>query len=232
MMKSKILIMLMALFMILFLVSGCIKKPETEQPTTEEEGTQAEEAQQEMPQEEIEERVMGEELSQLLAKAGQKVTSMYYLYYGPPEDQIGYGFYVKGEKMKVVLPARVKFDKESFYDTVYLNTQKKSAHAYCEAPGCLDKEKLFVVRYENYIRDTPFDKLNLVVYGEIKGDETIENRKVKVVEFEGRNVSGKMWIDTYSGLPLKVEETVKGETIRTEYRSLSVNSVMDSDVTR
>lgn len=240
-MKHKILIMFMVLSVMLLFIGGCVEIAETE-PTGEPPVTEAGEniTTEEEPQreeveggegEEVEEKIMSEELSELLAKAEQKVTSMYYLFYGPPQDHIGYGFYVRGEKMKVSLPARVRFDEGRHYDTVYLNTDTKLAYGYCEAPECADKETAFTVKYKDYIKETPFDKLKLVEYGEIKGDETVENRKTKVVEFEGKNVSGKMWIDTYSGLPLKVEEVVEGETIKTEYRSLSVNSVMEEDVT-
>jgi outer membrane lipoprotein-sorting protein len=229
-MRYKILI----LFAVLLFVSGCAQAPETQEPTAPEDGVVPEETPEETPEEEPEEeqRVMSEELLLLLARAEEKVNSMSYLYYGPPDSHIGYEFHVMGSNIKVVLPSRVRFDTNRYYDTAYLDTEEQTAFGYCEAPGCEDKETAFTLKYDDYIRDTPLDKLSLLEYGEIKAEETIESRKVKLVEFEGENMTGKMWIDTYSGLPLKVEETVAGDTLTTEFRNMGINSVTESDVTR
>src|SRR4030042_154583 len=117
-MKFRVLALLTVFFVVFFLVNGCIKTAEiSETPESPaEEGAPAGGTEtQEPPQREGKE--VSEELTQLLAKAGQKVTSMSYFYYGPPDDQIGYNFYVKGDKMKLVLPERVKFDTDLYYDT-------------------------------------------------------------------------------------------------------------------
>lgn len=165
-----------------------------------------------------------------LFQKSSSITSMHYIYYGPPNDALGYEVYVGWNRSKVVLPKQVQFSDGLYFDTIYLDKRLGVAVAYCESDSCpkVASKGPFRVDYSSYDFKTPFDFLGLVEV-KIKGDELFENRRVSVIDFIDRSgISGTMLVDKSVGVPLKV---VSNGTIY-EFRNTYFNSGILSDVSR
>ncbi len=196
---------------------GSVEEPGApESPTPTEDG-----AQQAKPQA----QGIAEDVKALFAKRS-KITSMRYLYYGPPNDALGYEVSVVGKKAKVLSPKQIKADSGRYYDTIYLDLEAKSATGYCESASCPEKGP-FSSDFQTYSFKTPTDFIGMVTSAESKGTELFESRKAVVVAF--RDSSGKegvMSLDSTYGVPLKIVYDGK----KYEYRSAFFNSLSQADV--
>jgi len=143
------------------------------------------------------------EVVELLAKADQKVKSLRYMYKGPETKDFFYDFFIVSNRIKYTLdpPYKVIDADDDAYDTIYLNTESKTALAYCDGRKCSSKGKKAVLDYDgNYIL-TPFDWIKEIKSAEKTGEQLISNRNTWILS--GNNIT--MWVDTFFGIPLQVE---------------------------
>lgn len=173
------------------------------------------------------------EIQQILAKSAN-VKSYSYIYTGRIEEPV-LTVYVVGDHTKVVLPTlRQTPPKTEYFDTVFLTTSTKQVVGYCldkDSNKC-DASRRFNVKYADYSKETPLEWLHEIPpTAVLSGSEKADNRNAAVVSWQEGTQKTRLWIDTYYGVPLKVEISVDG-TIKEIYTftSLIVNKYKESDV--
>lgn len=165
------------------------------------------------------------EVAKLLSTSKEKVKSISYKYQGPETGTYLYKFLVKGNKIKYTLDPPynvVDVDKDA-YDTIYIDKDLKTAFAYCDSRKCTVKGKKAILNYnESYIM-TPIDWLNKFESAQKYGEEQIEMRSTWILLSENNL---KAWVDTFYGVPLKVQadNTYK-------FMQMTFNDVSEADVT-
>ena len=74
------------------------------------------------------------EIRELLGKSKTRVSSVYYQYRGPETGSNFHEFYIKSSKIKYKPHLEIKtLDKPESYDSIFIDTNAKSAASYCEA---------------------------------------------------------------------------------------------------
>ena len=184
----------------------------------------------EVPVEPAPQAEMTKRVKDLLAKADKTVTSYAYTYRGLPDRAMELSFSVRADKIKVELPFQTVVTPGTNYDTIFLDTMEQTGVAYCREESlnrCPDPERVFQVQYDTYFRRTPYQWLKLVTYAEETGSAAIDGRQTirLTADIEGKQTL--LFLDTFYGLPLKVEQ---GEDIY-EFRRLIANQVTEEDVT-
>ena len=107
------------------------------------------------------------------------------------------------------------------FDSVFIDKTAETAMSYCEAIYCAVNGKKADLSYgESYI-STVFDWIS-VTKAEKVGEEVIDDRATWKIDSN----KGILWVDTFYGIPLKVESN--GKTYK--FEQISVNRVQDSDV--
>lgn len=209
---------------------------ESKTNTTQEQKKEIKETEQTPQLEEIatkpEQKEMNASIKELLTKAKTKVKSFSYTYFGPPNEAYGIDFTYKSNILKAKYSSIQTDDRHNPYDTVYLYLDSKNAVAYCENIGSCDNPDLEIkVSYDDHYRTMPFEILDSITFAVEKGTEQIDNRAALILEFEDKNKGkGIISVDMFWGMPLVVEYT-EPKSYEIEYRSMAVNSVMDSDIT-
>lgn len=171
-----------------------------------------------------EEKGIAPEVQEILAKSSN-VKSISYNYKRvdqPLEKPLQ--FRVKGDAVKRELPVQTKVLNKNEMDVVVFNTVAKTANGYCESKKyCLKTGDVGAVGYDAYYVKTPFDWQEEITSAEKKAEEILFDRKVWLLQV---NKDVSMWVDTFSGLPLRVD--VNGE--RHEFQNPVYNRVEDADV--
>jgi uncharacterized protein YneR/predicted small secreted protein len=170
------------------------------------------------------------ELKELMDKA-KTVESLKYYYQS--NDNVNFWVYVKGNKIKQEFSFEM-IDNEN-YDTVYLDTDKKTAVVYCEDDNtfyCEDHTLHLEVNYNDYITKTPFDILELIRSGDVKSGTLLDGKETVIYETKTKEgYDMKIWLWTYKGIPVKYELYDGNEKIKwVNYQTLSVNDVSSSDL--
>lgn len=123
-----------------------------------------------------------------------------------------YTLYAKDSKFRLVYANHKKLEPGVNYDTLYLDTEAKTAYATCENKGVIcesDKWKAFGMNYNEEIAKivTPLTLLNRISTGsDIKHLKGLwyDNRKVTIVDFVNPDASlEELYIDNFYGIPLK-----------------------------
>ncbi|MEK6983610.1 MAG: hypothetical protein AABX33_03480 [Nanoarchaeota archaeon] len=171
-------------------------------------------------------QAISQEVKELLLKSKTKISSVYYTYRGPETTIKGdnyYEFYVKGNKVKYKPAFETKvFDQKDSFDSIFFDTAAKTAESYCSAAFCTYKGKKADLNYgQSYILSV-LDWIDYITRAKKVGEEIIDDRSTWKIDTD----VGMIWIDTFYGVPLKIESG--GKTYR--FQSISVNSVTDSDV--
>ncbi len=162
------------------------------------------------------------EVKELLDKSKTRVQSIYYKYRGPETGDNFYEFYIKGDKIKYKPALEIRtLDQKDSYDSIFIDKISETAQSYCIAAYCLYKGKKADLNYWNAYISTVFDWIGVVQAKKV-GEEVIDDRNVWKIETN----KGILWIDTFYGIPLKVESG--GKIYR--FQHISINSVQDSDV--
>ena len=214
------------LILIFTFISGCTtvqekKLPPTAKPKITAEVNQTVEQNVTKPKQEI--LNISPEVAELLNKSKTKVTSINYIYKGPETGNDFYVFYTKGVKVKY-LPSRIGtiLDRPDSVDSIFIDVSLKTAQTYCMDRRCIFKGKKGDLNfYDAYIL-TICDWLRGITDAKKIGEEVIDDRNVWKIETN----RGIFWIDTYYGIPLKIESN--GNVYR--FQQIAVNSVQDSDV--
>ena len=162
------------------------------------------------------------EIKELLEKSKTRVSNVYYHYQGPETGSNFHEFYIKGSKIKIKPYLETKtLDKPSSYDSIFIDKTARTAASYCEAVYCAYKGKKEDLNYGQAYIITIFDWAEVERAAKV-GEEVIDSRSTWKIETN----LGILWIDTFYGIPLKVESN--GKTYR--FEQIAVNSVQDSDV--
>jgi len=178
---------------------------------------------------------LDEDVKELLSKADEKITSYQFTYAGPPDNLARDVWNIKGTRIKVELFDENWISHDEYYDTVYIDTVKKTAVGYCQNPRtarCADKDKEFDVNYEGIMIKTPYQWVkSLQTPVEILGTEMLYDRKVTVLRYMDGEKEYKQWVDSFAGLTTRVQIKEPGkDPVKWEYRYLAINSVRDSDL--
>ncbi|HLD79363.1 MAG TPA: hypothetical protein VJA18_02290 [Candidatus Nanoarchaeia archaeon] len=164
------------------------------------------------------------EIEEILAKTSN-VKSISYTYRRldrPTENVLQ--FWIKGPIVKRELPVQTEVYQKNEMDVVTFNIIDKTATAYCESKKfCIKIGEIGPVDYDQYYIKTPFEWREEIISAEKITEEIIEKRKVWLLK---ANDDVLMWVDTYYGLPLRVE--VGSE--RHEFEEFVFNAVKDEEV--
>jgi len=180
---------------------------------------------------------MDEDIAALLNKADQKIKSYKFLLAAPPENLARDWWLLKGTRIKIELFDENWLNNEEYFDTIFLDTAKKTAVGACisrKTVRCASSDKEFDVDYEEAVITTPYQwvkKIPLEV--EKVSTEMLWDRKVTVLRYMDGDTEIKQWVDNFAGLPVKVQITAPGKEDRPttwQFRDLSVNSVGDKEV--
>lgn len=203
-----------------------------EQEESAVEGGKPVELDKELDEKESVETLMPQKIADLLAK-GAKYTEMNYDY---KDSQGTYNIFIKDNKMKIELSSKTKFSGGENFDTVYLDTDTKTAVGYCEKKSICDKYKdqEFEAQYEDYYKKTPLDWRNEIVTAEDKGPgEPVFSRQTQKIQYKKGNNIIKMLVGKYYGIILKVEEydPIRESIVNSYEYDLHGVNVLNRDVT-
>ncbi|MBI2133402.1 hypothetical protein HYU11_01830 [Candidatus Woesearchaeota archaeon] len=167
---------------------------------------------------------------QVFLNKTKKVKGYSYVYYGPPDDSMGYGFYARGNLSKMRIP-KTDFYNDSFFDTIYFDAGRKTAVGYCESLGvCNDQKSAVSLDFSKVYRVTPLEFTSSIRSASVnaeKSSEMIGGRRVEVIDFtDSSGSNGTVWLDSTYGIPVKV---IIG-SLEYEYRDLLVNVVTEEEV--
>ena len=167
-----------------------------------------------------------------LVDKAKDVDELHYMLRETPYLRKESEFFVKDEKMKIILPEPPAFIRGEYFNAVYLDTDTKEAIAYCEdRKRCDDYNEPFIVEYDDYYRQTPMDWVLTLGCAENIGTETMYNRDVVVAEYEKDGKTNRMWLYNYYGVASQVIEDVEAKepAAQRTFEVLS-KSVTDEDV--
>jgi len=205
----------------LLFIASCA--PAQQQPTTTQPEAKVETKPITSPSTEQPKQEISAEVSELLNKYKTKVRSAYYKYKGPETQDNFYDFYVKDTKIKYNPYLAIKtLDKQDSYDTIFIDKTAQTAQSYCVAAYCTYKGKKQDLSYADAYISTIFDWISGLSKAVKVGEEVIDSRSTWKLETN----KGVLWVDTFYGIPLKVESS--GKTYR--FQQISVNTVQDTDV--
>lgn len=219
---------LYAILGVLILLVSCTTQEQTEikEPILQEE-TKEETPIETAPEEPaVEEEIIKipNDIKEILEKGKTKLNSYLYNYKSPGIDE-SYKIYVKGNKIKIVPPAITNVEEEKFYNTIYIDAEKKTAEAYCIGYSNCGKNtgKIKDLNYKDAYIETPLGWLEKVTEAKKIDERTVENRKAIYLD---TNI-GKVTVGSFDGFLYRIESGKQ----KWEFSDAAFNSVKDSDVT-
>lgn len=154
----------------------------------------------------------------------KKTESLSYNYRGPETGTAFHKLYVKGARIKINPQQKSRhLSKEDSYDSIYVDKLKETAKSYCDNRRCRFKGKKKDLDFDDYNYETPSEWLGKIETSEKIGEEVIESKKVYKYKANDDMI---IWIETYYGMPLRVEH--QGSVY--EFSKIAFNTVDDSDV--
>lgn len=157
------------------------------------------------------------EIQDLLQKSAD-TTNYQYFFKRLIKDQNGnmvetasYTVAIKSSQIKKSYLEPQKLTKSQYYDTVYFNTDQKTALAVCVALRTLCDDSRNNATKIDYTTETidalPLDLLKRIPETAKKiSEETINNRRAMVIEYtNAQGLIERLAVDTYSGIPLRQE---------------------------
>jgi len=178
-----------------------------------------------------------EKIQELITKSKTKIKSYQYLLSEPPENRFLNTYFVKGNKIKIKIFEENAYKIGSYYDTVYLDLEQKTATARCENErrcnyaGDDYTRKVFEADYDEFITKTPTSWLDDLNNAEIIGPEVVDGKSaIKIKSTCGSKII-EMWLHITYGVPIKVAITASGMPTETyRYSDMAFNHLKDSDV--
>ncbi len=162
------------------------------------------------------------DIKEILEKGKTKLKSYSYNYISPEINE-PYKIYVKGNKIKIKQPDIINVEGRKFYNTIYLDTEKKTAEAYCTDYDCgTNIGKIKDLDYDDVYIETPLGWLEKVTEANLIDERQVESRDSIYLE---TNI-GKIIVESYYGFLYKIEDDQK----KWEFIDAAFNSVKDSDV--
>jgi len=164
------------------------------------------------------------DIKEILEKGKTKLNSYSYNYKGPDSD-LEYEIYVKGNKMKIVPPEITNVGEGKFYNTIYLDTEKETAEAYCMSySNCgINIGKIKDIDYEGAYIETPLEWIEKITEAQPIDERQVEGRKAVYIQ---TNI-GKLTVESFYGFLYKIENNKK----KWEFTDAALNSLSDDDVT-
>lgn len=164
------------------------------------------------------------DIQQLLDKS-EKVVSLSYSYDNINNNlDLPLHFWIKGDIVKRELPIETDILYKNELDVVIFDTAKRTATGYCESHKyCKQVGKIREVDYDQYYIKTPFDWIEKTTSAEKVSEEVMFKRDTWKIKVNGGVL---VWVDSFYGIPLKVDEGNK----RYEYGWPLFNQLSDSDV--
>tara|TARA_Y100000310_G_scaffold341971_1_gene443149 strand:- start:522 stop:1259 length:738 start_codon:yes stop_codon:yes gene_type:complete len=195
-----------------------------------------------------ESQTYSEEVAELLEKSANLKSYEYVLstskrnQYENYEPGESYRAQVKDNKVKKSYSEAVKLNQNIYYSEIYLNNEEETALATCDLQTVLCDDNHLIVRSLRY----PAAKMTLEPLQIIQslpknaeqiGSEKIDNRQAVILKYT--NADGnkeKLFVDTYSGFPLKQESFIQedDEEILLERNTFNLkgfNNIKNSEVT-
>jgi hypothetical protein len=156
--------------------------------------------------------------------------------YTQPKQEYSISVMINGKRMKYRLKDHVEqYQLKEFYDTVVLNKEQETAYQYCASLSkCEEDNRKFIrqVDYEKMKMVTLQDVMNSLVKAKIVGEELMYNKNSEVVEYtDTSGKTGKIWIDSYFGVPLKKEYEIDGEKQSELFYGFSKGGITEDMVT-
>lgn len=175
-----------------------------------------------------EDQGLDEEIAKILAKR-ERVKSLTYTYYDSEQGAQGDHYAVLGSKIRVDNFIPQNYHKEDLHTVVFIDRELGIQVGYCrDESRCKDIDpNKKVTPFKNYDRRTPFDWANLIKNGKIVNTQTIDGRNTINIETTIDGVPTLMWIDTYYGIPMKVQQ---GDFVIT-FDEIAFNTVKPEEVT-
>lgn len=219
-MKRYSLILCLILILVLIIACAPQQKESTAIPKPEAKVESKQPAQETIEQSK---QQISSEVKELLEKSKTRVKSIYYKYRAPETGSDFYEFYVKDNKIKYNPALEIKsLDQKDSYDSIFIDKIAKTAESHCLAAYCSYKGKKQDLNYAEAYIPTIFDWVDGLTKVKKIGEEVIDDRNTWKLETD----KGMLWVDTFYGLPLKVESG--GKVYR--FQQISVNSVQDANV--
>ncbi len=184
-------------------------------------------------------------LEELLSRPAKRVKSMAFLYAPIVKSDAGasvtttYRYSLLGERGRADIKEVNGVVVDENFDTVFLDFAERSARAFCLEGiphTCAEQGKEFPVRFDDYALTRPLDWLSeLPASATITSEQMIEGRTAKVVEFSKDGMYYRYFIDSFTGVPLRVHLFADAErrelTGGVEYHDIAFNTVRAEDVT-
>lgn len=145
-------------------------------------------------------------------------------------------YFVKGSNMKIELLTAVTTDGPR-YDTVYLETSKRIAYAYCrDVTECKysERKQYREIDYKDYQITTPVDFARGITKGELNELKTkqIKGAVMRLLNYtDANNNTVTVWMHNSYAFPYEIiTETPDGKTSITKYTDVYFNVIKDSEV--
>ena len=221
---------LYVLLIALMLIVGCAAK---EQPTPKEPSQLPKEEKPIEPTPVVEEAPVAEQSEEkikippsiqiVLEKAKTKLMSYSYNYKSPGVNE-AYKVYIKGNMIKIMPPEIVNVEEGKFYNTIYINTENKTAEAYCVGySDCMaNVGKIKDLNYGDAYFKTPLDWIDDITEAEKVDERTVEGRKALLLK---TNI-GEVIVSSYNGFIYSIKDGNR----KWEFSDAAFDSVTNADV--
>lgn len=180
---------------------------------------------------------MSPKISEIIKKS-DKVKSMEYSlskYIGDEQSKFAH-VYSKGEKMTQEFSITSgTYEKGTLYTRVYLDTNGKTAEAYCEETdgSCEEPNTPISVNYNDFVTETPLDVIDSVKSAEEVSSALYDNKEAIIIQDKHNGKFRKIWLWEYRGLPLRYElydSLDQKAIVRVEYEGMVINGVKDDEL--
>lgn len=161
----------------------------------------------------------------------------YSFYYTSSErGQITDKYSVRDNKAMIEVHEDSAYRPENRITNVYLDKTAQTAVGYCELEqeyNCVNQSVPRPASYSEWSIPWPEQWMNYIpASAEARGSEQISDRTTTKVTFQKDGSDWEIWLDSYSGLPVRVYEKQDGELVdEHHYRDLGINTVTEDQVT-
>lgn len=177
-------------------------------------------------------------IKRIIAKADKVTSYAFYYQTSANWNLIRDQYFIRGDKVKVKLYEVNFYNRQHYFDTVYLDTAAEASIAYCENRNhqrCTDQNREFIVVYNDFIIKLPHEWIKEVPYDAVwVGTEQIDNRAADAIEFDRNDgTTVRMKLDSFSGLPREIwvyQGDIENVIERYAFRDFSINSVTAADI--
>lgn len=172
---------------------------------------------------------MSKELTALLSKV-DKVKSYEFTYSPPPDNLARDRYSVKDNKVRIKrIYNPPNFVPSEYYDTVYLDTEKKIAVAFCESRDskCTKGRQNYPMKYDSFVIQMPYELTKSITAGKLGQSETLSDRTVNRISYEKDGKEYAFWVDNRYALVVRRTISENEKIQKYDYMDLAVDNVKD-----